>query len=190
MPINKDGVKAYYRTTRVPLFDKNKQVIGLVVILTDITALKAMELQLNITNPEKKSKKTIKKLEHPIRLLLVDDETITLSAEKDMFAGLGCKVHVAKSGNEATKLFSPGKYDIVFLDITLGDISGYVVSKKLREMEENTKYEIPIIALTSHEADVVKYDCEDYFMNAVFTKPLSPEQAMEIFKRFIYLEEE
>jgi len=183
---NKDGGETYYQTTRVPLYDKNKQVIGLVVILKDITELKVLELQLNLKNTVKNSKKTIKKLEHPIRLLLVDDETITLSAENDMFSGLGCEVVVAESGEEAIKLFSPGKYDIVFLDITLGDISGYVVSKKLREMEKNTKYEVPIIALTSHEVDVVKYDCEDYLMNAVFRKPLTIDQAFQIFNQFIY----
>ena len=191
LPVNnKEGVATYYRTTRVPLFDKNKQVIGLVVILTDITALKAIELQLNLINPVKKLKQSIKKLERPIRLLLVDDEHITLTSEKDMFTRLGCKVDIAKSGHAATKLFSPGKYDIVFLDISLGDTSGYVVSKKIREMEENTKYETPIIALTSHEVEIVKDDCEDYFMDAVFTKPLTPEQAMKIVKRFIYHEDE
>ena len=74
------------------------------------------------------------------------------------------------------------------MDIGLQDTSGYVVSKKLREMEKNTEYHVPIIALTSYQADVVKYDCNDYFMDGVITKPLSNKQAEQIIKRYVYHE--
>lgn len=186
---NKEGVATYYRTTRVPLFDKNRNVIGLVVILTDITELKLIEAQLNIKHEEKKIKEPIQKLKHPIRLLLVEDDNVTLNVEKNMFTKLGCKVDVAVSESEAEKLFSLGKYDIIFLDIRLGEDSGYVVAKKIRTIEENTKNRVPIIALTTSNPDTVRSDCEYYSMNDVFQKPLSPEQALQIFKRYIDEEE-
>ncbi|WBV69846.1 PAS domain-containing protein [Legionella pneumophila] len=37
---NKDKEVSYYRTRRVPLFDKDNKVYGLVVVLTDITKFK------------------------------------------------------------------------------------------------------------------------------------------------------
>jgi hypothetical protein len=45
---------------------------------------------------------------------------------------------------------------------------------------------VPIIALTGYEADVVKYDCEQYFMEGAITKPLTSEQAEQIIKHYVY----
>lgn len=82
-------------------------------------------------------------------------------------------------------LFKPGKYDLIFMDISLLDTSGYVVSKMFRKMEKNTPHHVPIIAVTTHQADVVKKDCEDYSMEDVITKPLTSEQAMSFIKRYV-----
>jgi CheY-like chemotaxis protein len=83
-------------------------------------------------------------------------------------------------------LFEPGRYDLVFMDIGLEDTSGYVVSKKFRQLEKDTEHHVPIIALTSYEADIVKYDCDDYTMEGALTKPLTSEQAKQIIQHYIY----
>ncbi len=53
-------------------------------------------------------------------------------------------------------------------------------------MEKDTGQRVPIIALTGYEADVVKYDCVDYFMEGALTKPLTSEQAKQIIQHYIY----
>ena len=54
---DKDGKETYYQTMRVPLFNEDKKVIGLVVRLTNITIQKKLEQELHLTIPADKPQK-------------------------------------------------------------------------------------------------------------------------------------
>ncbi|AHE67830.1 response regulator [Legionella oakridgensis] len=185
---NKKGEAVHYLSRRVPLFDNNHQVIGLVVVLTDVSERKKLEAQLSEQKSGQEHSKAEPVLVEEPHVLMVEDNFIAQKVEEALLTALHCHVDIADSGDKALKLFGPGKYDIVFMDIGLEDTSGYMVAKKFRQMEENTKFHVPIIALTSYQADVVKYDCNDYFMDGVLTKPLTSEQAKQIIQHFIYHE--
>lgn len=185
---HKSGEVIYYQSNRVPLFDQNKQVIGLIVVLTDISALKKLELERMVSIPAAPPLAEVREQLIPPKILMVEDNFVAQKVGEALLTALNCQVDIAESGDQATKLFNPGKYDLIFMDIGLEDTSGYMVAKKLRKMEENTTHHVPIIALTSYQADVVKNDCFDYAMDGVLTKPLSSEQAEQIMKYFIYHE--
>lgn len=182
---NKDKEASYYKSRRVPLFDKENKVCGLVVVLTDITRLKKIEAQLQQHNLTDNPKLTPSKRVDEPKILMVEDNFIAQKVEEALLKELQCQVDIADSGDKALHLFNPGKYDMVFMDIGLEDTSGYLVAKKIRQMEQNTNHHVPIIALTSYQADVVKYDVEDYFMDGVLTKPLTSEQAEQLIKHFV-----
>lgn len=184
----KKGEPIYYRANRVPMFDEAHHVTGLIVVLTDISEQKKAEAALKKTS-EPKAKPAAKKAKTTPTVLMVEDNFIAQKVEEALLAELNCQVDVADTGDKALLLFRPGKYDIVFMDIGLQDTSGYMVAKKIRQMEENTGHHVPIIALTSYQADVVKYDCNDYFMDGVLTKPLTNEQARQLIQHFIYHED-
>lgn len=183
---NKEGEAHYYSSSRVPLLNADRQVIGMVVILTDITHLKAMQKEQGSRALECVHLEAVSHMDKPLRILIVEDNLIAQSVEKALLVALNCNVDIADSGNAAGILFSPGKYDLVFMDIGLQDTSGYVVSKTFREMEKNTGYHVPIIALTSYQADVIKSDCRDYFMDGVMTKPLTRQQAIQLINHYVY----
>lgn len=174
-----------YFSSRVPLFDKKKEAIGLVVILTNMADYKSIVLPISEALPSDSSLITSLS-ERPPRILMVEDNLIAQKVEQALMIALGCEVDTAESGEMAERLFEPGKYDIVLMDIGLQDTSGYIVAKKLREKEKDTEHHVPIIALTSYQADIVKYDCRDYFMNGVITKPLTKEQAQQIIDHYVY----
>ena len=141
---------------------------------------------------ETKDKKgySSKKNKNKPHVLMVEDNVIAQKVESALLTELNCEVDVAETGDRALELFKPGKYDLVLMDISLEDTSGYLVAKNLREKERETQFHVPIIALTSYQADVVKYDVHDYFMDGVLTKPITSEQVKQIIQRFIYHEDE
>nr|WP_232002710.1 response regulator [Legionella sainthelensi] len=120
------------------------------------------------------------------KVLMVEDNVIAQNVEKALLTALNCQVDIANSADNAVKLFKPGKYDLVLMDIGLEDSSGYIVAKQLRQKERETEHHVPIIALTGFEADVVKYDCQHYFMEGAISKPLTCEQAEQIIKHYVY----
>ena len=180
----KDDEVTYYVATRVPLFDKDKKAIGLVVILSDVSSQKK-EMQ---PIAPMDGKKVNRDPNYIPRVLMVEDNFIAQKVEGALLKSLNCQVDIAESGDMALKLFASGKYDIVFMDIGLQDTSGYMVAKKFRQMEKNTEHHVPIIALTSYQADVVKNDVNDYFMEGVVTKPLTIEQARQIIQHYVFYE--
>lgn len=183
--IDKKGNSLYFQCTRVPYYEGNK-IAGLIVSLTNNTA---NAMQQEQTQPATHlNDQAINELEngHLPTVLMIEDNLVAQCVEKALLTSLHCQVDIADSGDNALKLFNPGKYDLVLMDIGLEDTSGYVVAKKLRQMEQNTQHHVPIIALTSYDADVVKEDCEQYFMEGAITKPLTSEQAEQIIKHYIY----
>jgi PAS domain S-box-containing protein len=190
-----NGKIVHYLSSRIPLFNENKEVIGLVGILTDVSERKNMEEQLKKikeqlpgSDVEEKDSFVVVNSDKrkPPHVLMVEDNAIAQKSAQALLLQLDCRVDVADSGDKAAMLFEPGKYDLVFMDIGLDDTSGYVISKKIRQSEKGTQHHVPIIALTGYEADVVKYDCVDYTMEGAITKPLTGEQAKQIIQHYIY----
>ncbi len=186
-PIEDSSGKTYhFLVSRVPMYNGSKKIIGLIVILNDVTLNKELATHLEVIQGNSQ------KIEHSIKegylptVLMVEDNIIAQNVEKALLTALHCQVDIADSADSAIRLFHPGKYDLVLMDIGLEDSSGYVVAKQLRQKEKNTQYHVPIIALTGFEADVVKYDCQHYFMEGAISKPLTCEQAEQIIKHYVY----
>ncbi|RUR12707.1 response regulator [Legionella sp. km772] len=178
----------YFKINRVPMYDEQRRIIGLVVVLTNNTELKQAEEKLK----RYESNKKVQTAETPIKnhrlpkVLMIEDNLIAQNVERALLTALNCQVDIADTGDKALQLFNPGKYDLVLMDIGLEDTSGYVVAKNLRNKEKDTAHHVPIIALTGYEAEVVKYDCGQYCMEGAITKPLTSQQAEQIIKHFIY----
>ncbi|MFT4059142.1 MAG: response regulator [Legionella sp.] len=186
-PIQNIAGKVYnFHSTRVPMYNMNHEIIGLVVVLTDIGMNKTSNDTLRqLSDNDKKDSEVVRDGYLPT-VLMVEDNLIAQNVEKALLTALHCKVDIAETADVAIKLFSPGKYDLVLMDIGLEDSSGYVVAKQLRRKEKNTDFHVPIIALTGYEADIVKYDCEHYFMEGVISKPLTSEQAEQIINHYVF----
>ena len=180
-PMNfQDGSIHHFICDRNPLRDASGQILGAVVVLVEVPGPRPKR---NETQPASSELD----FEHrKPRVLIVEDNLVAKQVEESLLRALNCDVDCAGSGQEAMALFQPGAYDLVIMDIGLEDTSGYVLSKQFRQLEKSSGLHVPIIALTSFEAELVKYDCEYYFMDGVISKPLSSEQAAQIVEHFIY----
>lgn len=195
--VDSEGNILYFEAQRSPLFDKDHHVIGMVVILTNINERKKMEDQFEKIREKLQEFNRAQSNGNPYpanvqrntrmapKILMVEDNLLAQKAAQSLLMELDCLVDVADSSEAAIELFKPGKYDLIFMDIGLQETSGYLVSKQIRQIENNTGYRVPIIALTGYEADVVKIDCNEYFMEGAITKPLSSEQARQIIERYV-----
>ncbi len=74
-----------------------------------------------------------------LKLLVVEDEPDVCTTTQAYFGKRGFLVSTTGSGLEALSIISASKPDIVLLDITLNDMNGLDVLKKLREYDKDTK---------------------------------------------------
>lgn len=119
------------------------------------------------------------------KVLVVEDNFIAQTVAKTLLSGMDCQVDVASSGVDALALYEQNDYDLIFMDIGLGEgMDGYEVTHHIRSKTSPTKH-IPIIALTAHGGDESKQRCIEAGMDAVLTKPLTKAHATDILKSFI-----
>ncbi|MFT4059516.1 MAG: response regulator [Legionella sp.] len=118
-------------------------------------------------------------------VLIVEDNYIAQTVAKTLLTQLSCAVDVASNGIDALKLCQKKHYNLIFMDIGLGEgMDGYEVTYHIRNGSNETK-NTPIIALTAHGGDENKQRCIEAGMNAVLTKPLTQTHAIDILKSFI-----
>lgn len=180
------GTVYYFQSSRVPIHNRKKEIIGLIVILNDVTSSHPVSDSKHVLLKNNKDNENSLKNGYLPRILMVEDNVIAQNVEKALLTALHCQVDIADSAESAVNLFSPGKYDLVLMDIALEASSGYVVAKQVRQREKETQHHVPIIALTGFEADIGSYDCPHYFMDGVINNPLNWEQAEQLIKHYVY----
>lgn len=84
------------------------------------------------------------------RILIVEDEAITVSALKRELASLGYEIAgTASTADEALKTVESQKPDLVLMDITLaGGVNGVVAAVAIRG-----NFQVPVVFLTAHADD-------------------------------------
>lgn len=118
-------------------------------------------------------------------ILVVEDNYIAQTVAKALLTQLACAVDVASNGIDALELCKKKHYDLIFMDIGLGDgMDGYEVTQHIRNCSTEIK-NTPIIALTAHGGDESRQRCIETRMDAVLTKPLTQANAIDILKSFI-----
>ena len=84
------------------------------------------------------------------RVLVVDDDLISVEISQQILADLGVKVLTATTGEHALALCNSNTFDAILLDCHLPDISGYDIAETLTQ---NENWFTPIIALSADETN-------------------------------------
>lgn len=86
------------------------------------------------------------------RIFFVEDDQSLIKGLSFALAKQGYETDIARTKLEAERLWQDGKYDLVILDVSLPDGSGYDICKKIRQTAKT-----PIIFLTAadEETDVI-----------------------------------
>lgn len=106
-----------------------------------------------------------------VRVLLAEDNEDNFDLVKLLLQRAGYEVLAARDGKEALEVARREKPDLILMDLSLPEIDGWTVARRLKASAE-TK-DIPIFALTAHTLPgdrkrAIEAGCDGYF-----SKPLS-----------------
>ena len=107
------------------------------------------------------------------RIFFVEDDLSLINGLSFAIKKQGYETDIARTYLEAEKMWINGKYDLVILDVSLPDGSGYDLCKNIRQTSK-----VPIIFLTAadEETDIIMgldIGGDDYI-----TKPFTPMELM------------
>jgi DNA-binding response OmpR family regulator len=117
------------------------------------------------------------------KILIVEDEEHIIKVLDMFLKREGYEVLIAKDGASAVSLAQEELPDIVFLDIVLPKLSGYLVCQALKEDANTSQIPIIFVSAKAQDEDIKKgYDVggDDFLV-----KPFTPNQIRAVIKKFI-----
>ena len=116
-----------------------------------------------------------------LNILVVDDNIINQRVIQAVFKHLGYEVDIAVNGYEAVKLSKLQNYDIIFMDLIMPEMDGFLAAQEIRKF--NTT--IPIIALSAADDQNTVNEALKSGMNEYLLKPVKVETVKQLLiKRF------
>lgn len=138
------------------------------------------------TEMEKEEKEGVKVEEKKPKILAIDDQKIIRDLLENILKGLGYQTEVASSGFEGLDIFKKNKFDLVLTDLGMPEVSGWEVSKRVKEL----KADVPVILFTGlgvvPEPERLKECGVDFFL----TKPFEIEKLDKLIKEALKLKKE
>ena len=92
---------------------------------------------------------------------------------------IGLDVDCVEDGTDAVNIMSSAegrKYDLIFMDIQMPKMDGYMTTREIRTLKNNKKANIPIVAMTANAFEEDRKKAFDAGMDGHIAKPIDIEK--------------
>lgn len=142
-----------------------------------------------VKKEKEKSSESEQELDYAnIRLLVVEDMDINREIAVMMLTQTGFMTDTAVNGKEAFEKVrdnEAGYYDAVLMDVQMPVMNGYDATKAIRELKDQDKASVPVIAMTANAFTEDVKDAMDAGMNGHIAKPIDINNILEELKKVI-----
>lgn len=114
-----------------------------------------------------------------VSVLLVDDDSIQQTMVSEMLKRQGVKVYSETNPKNVLGILGKQKFDLIFMDIQMPEINGFVLIKQVRESANLKNMNTPVIALTATS----KVDLQEYInsgFSGYLNKPFTSKELYEM----------
>ena len=120
-----------------------------------------------------------------LRILIVEDVATNLLLMKAFLANQNHAIDVAENGSIAVDKVQQNKYDLIFMDVQMPVMDGYVASRTIRDWEaKEGRRSTPIVALTAHALPEEINKSIEAGCNEHMTKPIRKATLLGAINRF------
>jgi CheY-like chemotaxis protein len=132
------------------------------------------------------TKHTLREKQHPLRILLAEDNAVNQKIVVNMLEKRGHAVRVACDGRAALHALSEHgepPFDLILMDVQMPNMDGLEATAHIRKREKATGRHIPIIALTAHAMKGDREACLNAGMDAYVSKPLKAGELFSVIEK-------
>ena len=116
-------------------------------------------------------------------VLLVEDEPVNAAVAQGYLMALGCTSVWVKDGAEAVARNAAERFDLILMDLSMPGMDGFATTALIRQRGAATA-QVPIVALTAHDAANYRDACLTAGMDDMLTKPYTLEECAQVVRRF------
>lgn len=122
-----------------------------------------------------------KPVDETTRILVVEDHPVSRELLGEQLRMLGHDVSLAADTGQALQYYCNEEYGMIFTDLSMPGIDGYVLSKMLRAQGA----QLPIVAVTAHVTQNERQRCRDAGIDEIVLKPISMTEIGNVVGRHI-----
>ena len=116
-------------------------------------------------------------------ILLVEDVELNREIAETILTEAGFHVNSVEDGKQAVNYMESEKGNM--MDVMMPVMDGYEATQKIRQLEDKTKADIPIIAMTANAFEEDAKAAIEAGMNAHMAKPIRIESLYEIIEQYL-----
>ncbi len=113
-----------------------------------------------------------------LRVLLVEDNAVNQMLAMAILKKAGHRVDLATDGVEAVESVSHNVYDVVLMDIQMPNMDGLEATRRIRAMDDETKANVYIVAITANALLGDRETCLSAGMNDYLPKPIDQKRLL------------
>ena len=118
-----------------------------------------------------------------LRVVVVDDDRVSLMAITTMVRSWGAQIRFASSGHDALRIIMEDAPDLILSDLYMPEMDGFELMKRVRELSPGQGGRTPGIAITAHPSFDSRRDAERAGYGAVFPKPFGRDELIDTIVR-------
>lgn len=115
------------------------------------------------------------------RVLIIEDDPGHQRLLERYLKRAGCDCEFSADGKEGIEKAASGSFDLIFVDINIPEIDGFLVATLLRER----RLQIPLIAVTALELEGIRAKAEAVGYDDFLRKPFEQFQIENIIDKFL-----
>ena len=126
-----------------------------------------------------------------MRFLCAEDNELNAEIAIELLQEEGFFVELATDGQECFDMLDQaeeGYYDLILMDIQMPNVNGYEATVKIRQMENDKKAQIPIVAMTANVFAEDRKLALDLGMNGHISKPIDMKKVRKVLHNILNAE--
>ncbi len=113
-----------------------------------------------------------------IKVLVIDDQPIVTDLLESVLERMDYKCKVAACGKDGLEMFEKDGFDLVITDLGMPDISGWEVSKIIKQKKPH----VPVVIITGWGVDPDPNKMKDSKVDCIINKPFQVDQLEKIIQ--------
>ncbi|WP_159452696.1 ATP-binding protein [Pedobacter nyackensis] len=118
-----------------------------------------------------------------LRVLLAEDNMMSILFMKKLFSKWNVSLTVAEHGQEVLDIINENDFDVVLMDIHMPVLNGYETTRKLRALQDKSKADVYIVALTASLSREIELAVTEVGMNDMISKPFQTNELLHKLKQ-------
>ncbi|CAD5299302.1 MULTISPECIES: response regulator [unclassified Imperialibacter] len=118
------------------------------------------------------------------KILVAEDSSVIQNLTKKILTLQNFQITSVKNGEQVLQKLNEESFDLILMDINMPVMDGIECTKKVRNLNDEAKKNIPIVAITGNARN---YTMEEFLANGIndfIPKPLNFDQLVEKVRKY------